>query len=161
MNYEKDVKIDPDALDIECLNQPSLMFRYAKYEAQGKRALDMAELAFEIEKAKIETEIRKDPHKHGIPETIKITEAVIRNTLIQTEEFQIANTTLLNAREDHAFARAGVKAIDARKSALETLVKLHGQSYFAGPSIPRDLAEEWQKKETEPKVRMKRTTKPE
>ena len=43
-------------------------------------------------------------------------------------------------------------AIDQKKSALENLVKLHGQMYFAGPSIPRDLDKEWEKREKEKRV---------
>jgi hypothetical protein len=32
-----------------------------------------------------------------------------------------------------------------RKAALENLVQLHGQQYFAGPKMPRDLKEEIRK----------------
>ena len=149
MNYSNDIKIDESALDVEWLNQPSLMYRYAKHEADGRRALDIAESVFDIEKAEIETAIRVDPESYGIPKAVKITEAVIRNALIQNKQYKEAEITLLNARLDYAYAKAGVKAIDARKSALEALVKLHGQQYFAGPSIPRDLSKEWENAEKE------------
>jgi hypothetical protein len=46
---------------------------------------------------------------------------------------------------------------------LEQLVKLCGQSYFAGPSVPRDIQGERQKKEAKSKKvqkkMMKRRTK--
>ena len=43
---------------------------------------------------------------------------------------------------------------DARrqKTALENLVKLHGQQYFAGPSVPRDLSKEWERHERQKSV---------
>jgi hypothetical protein len=41
--------------------------------------------------------------------------------------------------------------VDHRKSALENLVKLHGQQYFAGPMVPRDLTHEWKNKQQQQK----------
>jgi hypothetical protein len=34
-----------------------------------------------------------------------------------------------------------------RKAALENLVQLHGQNYFAGPKVPRNLSKERDEKE--------------
>ena len=39
-------------------------------------------------------------------------------------------------------AKNAVKPFEQRKDMLETLSKLHGQSYFAGPKTPRDLTKE-------------------
>ena len=39
-----------------------------------------------------------------------------------------------------------LKAFEQRKDALENLVRLHGQQYFAGPKIPRDLPSEMEKR---------------
>jgi hypothetical protein len=47
-------------------------------------------------------------------------------------------------------AQAAVNAFEQRKSALENLVRLFGQSYFAGPKMPRDL--HWEKEEKEKSV---------
>ena len=40
---------------------------------------------------------------------------------------------------------AAVRALDQKKSALENLVRLQGQNYFAGPSVPRTIGAEWVK----------------
>ena len=56
-------------------------------------------------------------------------------------------------------AKGAVKAIDTKKTALENLVKLHGQSYFAGPAIPRNLNKEWEQKEQETQSNKKITIK--
>ena len=51
----------------------------------------------------------------------------------------------------------------SRKAALENLVILHGQQYFAGPKVPRDLSKEYQKKhdqkKADEKVKIVRRTK--
>lgn len=49
----------------------------------------------------------------------------------------------INAKYDVDMCQAACWAFQERKAALENLVKLHGQNYFAGPSIPRDLNKEW------------------
>ena len=39
-------------------------------------------------------------------------------------------------------AQGAVYAFEQRKTSLENLVRLHGQQYFAGPKMPRDLRKE-------------------
>ena len=69
----------------------------------------------------------------------KVTDTVVANTIILQPEYQAAYKKFLNSKNDNEVAQNAVKCIDARKDSLENLVKLHGQNYFAGPKIPRDL----------------------
>jgi hypothetical protein len=48
--------------------------------------------------------------------------------------------------------------MEQRKDALENMVRLHGQQYFAGPRIPRNLTEERQakQKKADTQIKMKR-----
>ena len=39
--------------------------------------------------------------------------------------------------------RVAVKAMDDKKRMLQGLITLHGQQYFAGPDVPRDLLASW------------------
>jgi hypothetical protein len=140
MNYENDIKIDETALDVEWLDQPSLMMKYARILAEARLELDRAKEAVDLIKAKLDKDIRTSPNDYGIG---KITESVVENAIIAQPAYVVANQELMQAKYDNDIAYGAVKAIDARKDALENLVRLHGQQYFAGPKMPRDLKEEY------------------
>ena len=142
MNYEKDIKIDPDSLDIEWLEQASLMLKYTRYQAGLQLDEDEAKENLEFITAELDKEIRTNPEKFGIE---KITEGVVRNTILLKDEYKEANKEYLTARFENNVGKGAVRSVDGRKTALENLVKLHGQQYFAGPKVPRDLS--WEVKE--------------
>lgn len=144
MDYEKDMEIDESALDVEWLQQPRLMHKYAAKVADTKRNMDLAKERLDIIKAELDKEIRTDPDKFDIA---KITEAVVGNTIVLSPEYQEASNEFIEAKYNFEMSVAAVRSIDQKKTALESLVKLHGQQYFAGPSVPRDLSKEVQNKE--------------
>jgi hypothetical protein len=137
MNYEEDIKIDETALDVEWLEQPRLMMRYAKHSANMRMQTDFAKERLDVVKAELDREIRLNPEAFDIA---KITEATVLAAIISHEKYAQANRAFLEARYESDIANAAVRAIDARKDALENLVRLHGQQYFAGPKMPRDLS---------------------
>lgn len=139
LNYAEDVKIDPNALDVEWLEQPELMRKYAKHSADTKRAMDEAKERFEIGRARIEMDIRSDPAAYGLS---KATEASIQSTVLLQKEYQELSQEYQEARYENDVAIAVVRAVDQRKTALENLVRLLSASYFAGPQSPRDLYQE-------------------
>ena len=140
LNYEKDIHIDENQLDIEWLEQAGLMLKYCKHDAEMEQNLEIEKTKLDLLKSELDSQIRKNPTDFGID--TKITEAVILNAVIATEEYQEAYLTYLDAKYERDMGRNIVKAFSQRKDALENLVKLHGQSYFAGPRIPRNLTEE-------------------
>lgn len=139
LNYEEDIRIDPDALDVEWLGQPELMRKYAKHAADRKAAMDEAKESLDIVKAHIEMEIRANPVDYGLA---KPTESSIQSTILLQDEFQEASKVYQDSRYEYEIALAAVRAVDQRKTALENLVKLLNASYFAGPQSPRDLSYE-------------------
>ena len=157
MNYEKDMTIDHSALDVEWLNQPRLMFKYSEFSALKKAEADRAKEKVDYVKAELDKEIRENPKKFGVA---KITEGVVMQTIILNEKYKIANDSYIDARFEQQVSQGAVAAIEQRKSALENMVKLYGQNYFAGPSIPRDLSKEWveseRQKEVDSKIVIKR-----
>lgn len=144
INYEQDMKIDETALDVEWLEQPRLMIKYAKEAAQAKTELDHAKEAVEVKKAELDKDIRSNPEKYDIS---KITETAVQNTIALQPEYQQAMEEYVNAKYEADMAKYAVQAIQDRKEALENLVKLYGQQYFAGPSVPRDISKEWEQRE--------------
>jgi hypothetical protein len=144
MNYENDIRIDTDALDIEWTDQAMLFMKYAKNAAQCRMDLDRAKEKLDLVKAELDKSIRNKPDKYGIE---KITETVVTNTIIAQDGFKEANDEYLDAKYNADIAQSAVNAMNQRKEALENLVKLHGMQYFAGPKMPRNLSDERRKKE--------------
>ena len=142
-NYEKEVEINPNALDIEWLQQPSLFLKYSEAAAEARRDLDLAKERLDVIRAQIDKEIREDPEKFGVK---KITEAVVSNTIVVQEKYRQVYQEYVDLKYQADLLTRVVSAFDQRKSALENLVRLYGQSYFAGPQEPRDLGMEWEKK---------------
>lgn len=144
LNYEQDIRIDETALDIEWLEQPQLMLKYAKELAWRSRTVDEAKERIDVVRAEVDRKIRAYPEKYGLE---KITEAVVQNTILLQPEYKDALKEYNDERYEYDITRAAVRAFEQRKDALENLVRLHGQQYFAGPRMPRDLTAEKRKRE--------------
>lgn len=157
LNYEDDVRIDPDALDVEWLRQAELMLIYTRHSADTKKEMDNAKEKLEVGRARIEMDIRKNPATYGLE---KITEGAIQSTINLQKEHQALVKEYTEARYENEVAIAAVRAIDQKKSALENLVRLLGASYFAGPQAPRDLSkevlQEKERKQQNSKVKIQR-----
>lgn len=135
--FEKDVQINPGALDVEWLRQASLFRKYAAASADAKDEVTRAKDHLEVVKAQQDSMIR------GIPTDKKPTEAAIAGLVLQSQEYQDANEAYLKAKYNADMVQAAVSAMEHKKTALENLVRLMGQQYFAGPREPRDLEGEW------------------
>lgn len=160
MGYESDIKINESALDVEWINQPNLMVQYGRHYAYTEREMEKAKAHLEVLRAELDKKIRSNPDDYGIA---KITESVISNTITLQSEYREAQVDFLDTKYEYEMAKLAIRALDHRKQALENLVKLHGQQYFAGPSVPRDLSKEWEQEErnkkADSKIRMRRTRK--
>ncbi len=140
LHYEQDVSIDETALDVEWLQQSNLMYKYARHQAETKKAMDEAKERLDFIKAKLEMDIRANPESYGLS---KVTESAIASTILLQPEYQEVSKKYIEAKYENEVAAAAVRAIDQKRTALENLVKLLSVSYFAGPSAPRDLSLEW------------------
>lgn len=143
LNYEEDIRIDPDALDLEWLQQADKMLLYAKHSADMRKEMDEAKERLDVGKARIELSIRADPEAYGLA---KVTEAGIQSTLLIQDEYCRLVQQYHDAKYESDIALGAVRALDQKKTALENLVKLLGASYFAGPKAPRDLQDEYLEK---------------
>lgn len=139
MSYQDDMHIDEDALEVELLEQPSLMLKYSLKLAEARETRDMAKEELDLVEAGIDRAVRTDPEKYGIAG--KVTEGAIKAAVLMAEEYKNAQEKLREADYELNVMHGVVKAIDARKSSLENLVKLHGQQYFAGPVVPHDIVD--------------------
>jgi hypothetical protein len=135
--YEKEIHIDETALDVEWLDQPSLMLKYCRAAAEAKRNLDLCKEALDVAKAQLDQKIRMDAERHQQ----RMTETSIQNAILNNEDYQRRSVEHIDAKYEHDLIQSTVRAFEHRKSALENLVRLHGMAYFAGPSAPRNLTE--------------------
>ncbi len=136
MNYEKDIEIDETALDIEWLSQPTLFMKYSQHSAEMRRNVDETKQILDVTRAELDNEIRNDPSKFDLP---KVTDTAVAAAILTTNKYKKAYKEYLDAKYEADMAQAAVIAFDQRKTALENMVRLHGQQYFAGPKVPRDL----------------------
>lgn len=139
--FERDRSIDPDALDVECLRQSDLFGKWAERAVDGKDQVERLELTIKVVEAEVEIEIRKHPKVYGLKDSP--TEASIKAIVRSHKKVIKANHDYLDAKKEQSLLDIGVKTIEMKKRMLEALISLHGMSYFAGPSTPRNLPKMW------------------
>lgn len=136
-------------LDKECRIQPKLVFAYLKEKAETSFRIDglkaeikAANAELKRVTARLDTRIRRYPKKYKME---KMSEAAIANTIILQPSYKDAEQEvwrieklLYEAEHYRNLLEAAAKALDNRRSSIENLVKLHGQSYFATPKIDGD-----------------------
>jgi len=132
--------IDENRLDEEWIGQPKIFFKYAAELADARRRLEEAKAELDVVKAGIDKSIRDDPTTYNLPE--KITETLISNTILQQPEYQDGLKSCRIRKHKVDILQAAVSALDHRKSALERLVSLHGQNYFAPPKAADNISKE-------------------
>lgn len=157
MSYADDVDIDEDALDVCWLEHPRLMMKYSRKAAEAHRTMDLAKEKLDLVYAQLDQAVRSNPKAYDITAE-KPTEGAIKAAILTHVDYQIVSTAYIDSKFENAVAAKAVEAFEHRKSALENLVRLHGQQYFAGPSVPRNLHEERQlrDKAAQSKVQMRR-----
>jgi len=138
-SYVLDMEISPQDLDVEWLEQPKLMMKYTKKLAELREKRDLVKEEMELTRAELDREIRESPEEFGLE---KINNDVVANTILTVEDYQKVSKKLIRANYEVNVMSGIVQAVEQRKQALENLVRLHGQQYFAGPTVPRNLKEE-------------------
>lgn len=152
--YAEDQEIDENALDLEWLDQARLAYKWGKIYADLKyklsKAIEMkkvirSEIILYVNKNPERTVGKAKPNKDDIEAWYRADEgykAVVQNVLDLEREVEYAEI----AKNEISFTR---------KKALENMVVLHGQQYFAGPRVPRNLTEEREKRRKEINSRIK------
>lgn len=133
------LQIREHALDEEWVGQPQLYFKYAMELADARRDLDEAKSELDVVRAELDRDIRLDPETYHCP---KLVETSIANCILLQDNYIKATETVNKAQHLVNMLMAVTIALDHRKRALENLVVLHGQSYFASPKAKRGSEEE-------------------
>ena len=134
-----DFEIDPEALDKECIQHPSLVHKYHTALAEAKAGLEITKTKLEEKKSNLEKRIRDNPAKYDIT---KLTEGAVAAYIKGNEVIQKLSFEVKNAQMTLDLAWADVHAITAKQQSLSDLVRLHGQQYFDTPTVtPEGVAE--------------------
>ena len=142
MSYESDINIDETVLDLEWVDHPRRMLLYCSNAAEAHKEMDLAKERLDFVKATLDQEVRAA--QSGLK--TKPTEAQIGAVILVHPEFVDASREYIERKYDHEIAVGAVRAFEHRKTALENLVRLHANQYFAGPAIPHNLSEERQRR---------------
>lgn len=141
-DWKQDLEINPDALDVEWVKQAALFGRYCEKQADVRDKADRLKEKIEVLNAGLGLKIRANPASFGLE---KITEASVQAVILLDKEYQELIEQQAKARYELELMQSAVRSLDQKKSALENLVRLQGQNYFAGPSVPREIGKEWVK----------------
>jgi hypothetical protein len=144
--YEDDVKIDKEALDIEFATHADKYIKWAERAARASEWARNCKKAIEVVDAMIGKEMRSTGEK--------ITETQIKSDIALDPRHQKALEDLNKALYEDDMMTFIVRAMgEFKKSDLENLVRLWAGSYFAGPKTPLDIMRNNKDKEKIKEVR--------
>lgn len=122
--------LELDSLDKYWLEQPKLVASFGKRLANARNAYERAKVKQEVIQAEAEMEIASSPEDFGIE---KATVSAINSAIIRHPKVKAAVRKTLKRKHNVDILQTVLNALEHRKRALEGLVDLHGQSYFAVP----------------------------
>lgn len=149
LNYDRDKKIDPDALDYESLQQSELGMNYGKHFVECQDRVNRIEEKIKVVRAKLTLQATRNPDKylgHGIKPTGPTIEAYYRS---HPAHIKIKEEWLDAVHEKEMAEIAKWEIGKTRKEMIENLTTLYVSQYFAGPEEPRNLSFEKQRKQKE------------
>ena len=124
--------IDLTELDLEWMEQPKRMAQACQKLADLEREEKAAEGLLELRMAKLQQEVRSNPTRHGL-DSKGLTETAIKSIVLAHADYRRTWQKHMDAVYAVSVQKGVVKSLEQRKTALECLVRLHGQSYFAVP----------------------------
>lgn len=128
-------EVDKHALDEEWEKQAALYEKYALLLAEAKEVLNKRKAKLDLITAEVGHNARKNPARFGLD---KITDATIKDAVLRSKQHQKGMRLRIKAQHRVDVLEATVSALEHKKKALENLVYLHGQSYFAAPKFKGD-----------------------
>lgn len=145
MSDKLNLAIDPNRLDNEWINHPSMVHEWAVKAADAQAEYDKSKSILDIVKANLDQEIRENPDDYGLT---KVTEVALESAVIAEPQYAAAVKRVNEARHKLQIFQAACNALEHRKRALSLLVELWIRDYYSDPK-PRAItkeAEDFEKK---------------
>ena len=132
--FRKYLQIDKNSLDEEIIKQPSLSFEVAEAYIQAAARRDALKEKLATIDAELDAEIREDFENNSV----KITEALVKNTIQCHKDHEIAAKAYFAVNEQANLWQALKDAFHQRSYMLRDLVSLHTANYFESASARGD-----------------------
>ncbi len=128
--------IDPDKLDIACIDQPKLYHKNSLAFAQARADHERAKSDLELVEAELDKEIRLEPERFGLE---KLTETIVEKAIIRHRRYRAAKEKYLESKHTMDVFQAFVFTLDHKKKSLEMLLQLRMNNYYSEPRLKGDL----------------------
>lgn len=135
--FQRDCRLDLASLDEATVTQAELFYKWSMRAIEERAGFDACKSRLDLVEARLSLQCRKDPDSFGLD---KATESAIQQAVTVSENYLSAKQAMYEAKERAAAADARAAAMEQRKRMIEVAVTLHGQNYFAKPSLARGLA---------------------
>jgi len=139
--YQKDLHVDSDILDILWVRQPHLYMKYSEAAAEANDVVRKKKNDLEVIDAKLDQEIRISLEG----ESKKITEGGVKALIMADDRHTKALIDYNDAIYQSELCQSAVKAMETKKHSLQALVQLCLSGYSAMPKVPRNVKEELKK----------------
>ena len=137
---EADRAIDPGQLDVEAVRQAEIYCKWAERAVIAAARTETVEFELDLLESQLQGQARSQPIKENCKAP---TEASIKAWVAGHPKMIEARKAVMDARLEEGLLKTAEKSLYVKKQMLELLGQLHGQQYFAGPGVPRNLMEAW------------------
>ena len=137
---DEELGIDPERLDVEWIKHPDTFHKYAHAAADAERTAKEAAENVKVIRSELIRKANKNPERYlgkGNKATGTNVEAYYRKHPDHIE----AKEELIEAEYERDIIQAAKSAMFMKKVALESLVKLAMQGWFASPVAPKTMTE--------------------
>jgi hypothetical protein len=138
--FQDDNLIDPNQLDVESIEYAEIFWKWSNRLEHAKKQVDDCKFRLSVAKANMQNLCRSHPEKFGIS---KITEAAVEGAVEASDTYREHYQELIDARHVAGLLEKAVESLRLKGRRLDNLVTLFGLKYFAGPRVPRNLADLW------------------
>ena len=136
LNYGRDLVIDQNSLELEWLSIAKQIMAYSEAHVQAQFDRDRAKQRRDVAEAELDRIARSEPIPEDLPISAKTgqpTETAVLNWIHKQDKYQEAQKERQEAEYVVNMLQAAVFAFQAKKTALENLVRLFGMKYYAEP----------------------------
>lgn len=154
VNYEKDCQIDLNALDLEWSEHSEVETKYIQLVSELRKEKNLLHEEVKTIRSELIREANEDPQT--CCDKKKPNGADIEAYYRTHKDYKAVKSDLIEAEDAYQVAQDMKDMMHFTKTkALENMVVLHGQQYFAGPSTPRNLTKEQIKRKKNKKASSK------
>lgn len=130
MDYDKMFKIDVERLDQEALQQPMYYYEISEAYAAAKFERDQAVDQLALLEAQLYSGIVQGYDK-------KPSDTFIQKEIVQDDEYQALKRRVGELNKELALWQGRQRALEEKRTSIETLTKLYLGNYFCVPNTPQ------------------------